>query len=46
MNRQGETIKQLSKLLNKRKESEGDPGSSKKAKISTDEFKLDTDLFV
>ena len=45
MNTQGEKIKQLSKMLNKRKVSEGDPGLSKKAKISTDVLKLDTHLF-
>ena len=45
MNRQAEKIKQLSKMLNKRKASEGGPGPSKKATITTDELKLDTHLF-
>ena len=46
MNRQGKKIKQLSKMPNKQKASEGDPGPpSKKGKFSTDELKLDTHLF-
>ena len=45
MNEQDEKIKQLTKVLSKRRPSDADPRPSRKAKISSNDMELDTEIF-